>query len=164
MGVQEGRPDCHRAGGVVTFNVHRPSLEPLAEHDSRDPCIHRVRARGDRVEIQEGGLDRGRPRLMDGLSPDSPGHQVNRMAYSATYTVSIKAPQPKVFEYLSDVARHGEGGSSDDRMKIAAEKPGAPAVGGRYQADALLNGKQNKSVVTITAREPTTRIPLHPDE
>ena len=80
------------------------------------------------------------------------------MAYSATYTVTIKAPQARVFEYLADVSRHGEWGSSDDRMKIAAEKPGPPAVGGRYQADALLNGKQNKSTLTITALEPPKRI------
>ena len=80
------------------------------------------------------------------------------MAYSATYTVTIKAPQTKVFEYLADVARHGEWGSSDDRMKIAAEKSGPPTVGARYMADALLNGKQNKSVVTITALEPPKRI------
>ena len=80
------------------------------------------------------------------------------MAYSATYTVTIKAPQARVFEYLADVSRHGEWGSSDDRMKIAAEKPGPPAVGGRYQADALLNGKENKSAVTITALEPPKRI------
>src|SRR6202162_2385354 len=80
------------------------------------------------------------------------------MAYSATYTTTIKAPQAKVFEYLADISRHGEWGSADDRMKIAAEKPGAPAVGARYQADALLNGKQNKSAVTLTALEPPTRI------
>ena len=72
--------------------------------------------------------------------------------------MTIKAPQARVFEYLADVSRHGEWGSSDDRMKIAAEKPGPPAVGGRYQADALLNGKQNKSTVTITALEPPKRI------
>jgi uncharacterized protein YndB with AHSA1/START domain len=72
--------------------------------------------------------------------------------------VTIKAPQARVFEYLADVSRHGEWASSDDRMKIAAEKPGPPAVGVRYQADALLNGKQNKSAVTITALEPPKRI------
>ena len=80
------------------------------------------------------------------------------MAYSATYTVHIKAPQAKVFEYLADVSRHGEWGSTDDKMKISAEKPGPPAVGARYNADALLNGKQNKSAVTITALEPPNRI------
>jgi uncharacterized protein YndB with AHSA1/START domain len=80
------------------------------------------------------------------------------VAYSATYTVTIKAPQARVFEYLADVARHGEWGSADDRMKIAAEKSGPPAVGARYMADALLNGKQNKSVVTITDLEPPKRI------
>jgi uncharacterized protein YndB with AHSA1/START domain len=80
------------------------------------------------------------------------------MAYSATYNVTINAPQSKVFEYLADVSRHGEWGSIDDKMKISAEKPGSPATGARYQADALLNGKQNKSVVTITALEPQKRI------
>jgi uncharacterized protein YndB with AHSA1/START domain len=80
------------------------------------------------------------------------------MAYSATYDITIKAPQAKVFEYLADISRHGEWGSADDRMKISAEKPGAPAVGARYQADALLNGKQNKSAVTITALESPKRV------
>ena len=72
--------------------------------------------------------------------------------------VTIKAPQAKVFEYLADISRHGEWGTADDRMKISAEKPGAPAVGARYQADALLNGKQNKSAVTITALESPKRV------
>jgi len=63
-----------------------------------------------------------------------------------------------VFEYLADVSRHGEWGSADDKMKIAAEKPGPPAVGARYKADALLNGKQNQSVVTLTALEPPKRV------
>ncbi|HVC75423.1 MAG TPA: SRPBCC family protein [Candidatus Micrarchaeaceae archaeon] len=80
------------------------------------------------------------------------------MTYSATYTITIKASIAKVFDYLADVTRHGEWGSADDRMKISAEKAGPPAVGARYQADALLNGKQNKSVVTITALEPPKRI------
>jgi uncharacterized protein YndB with AHSA1/START domain len=53
------------------------------------------------------------------------------MAYSATYNVSIKAPPSKVFEYLADVSRHGEWGSADDRMKIAAEKPGAHPLSAR---------------------------------
>jgi uncharacterized protein YndB with AHSA1/START domain len=72
--------------------------------------------------------------------------------------VTIKAPQAKVFEYLADISRHGEWGTADDRMKILAEKPGAPAVGARYQADALLIGKQNKSAVTITALESPKRV------
>jgi uncharacterized protein YndB with AHSA1/START domain len=80
------------------------------------------------------------------------------MAYSATYNITINAPQGKVYDYLADVSRHGEWGSSDDKMKISAEKPGPPAVGSRYNADALLNGKQNKSTVTITALEPPKRI------
>jgi uncharacterized protein YndB with AHSA1/START domain len=80
------------------------------------------------------------------------------LAYSATYTTTIKASIEKAFNYLADIARHGEWGSTDDRMKISAEKPGPPAVGARYQADALLNGRENKSTVTITALEPPKRI------
>jgi uncharacterized protein YndB with AHSA1/START domain len=80
------------------------------------------------------------------------------MAYSATYTIIIKAPQAKVFDYVADVSRHGEWGSTADAMKISAEKPGPPAVGARYRADALLNGKQNKSTVVITALEPPKRV------
>ena len=82
------------------------------------------------------------------------------MAYSATYTIIIKAPQAKVFDYVADVSRHGEWGSTADAMKISAEKPGPPAVGARYRADALLNGKQNKSTVTIKALEPPKRIEI----
>ena len=32
------------------------------------------------------------------------------MGYSATYNITIKAPQAKVFEYSADVARHCEWG------------------------------------------------------
>ena len=63
-----------------------------------------------------------------------------------------------MFDYLADVSRHGEWGSSDDKMKISAQKPGPPAVGRDTTADALLNGKENKSSVTITALEPPKRI------
>jgi uncharacterized protein YndB with AHSA1/START domain len=80
------------------------------------------------------------------------------MAYSATYNVTIAAPQAKVFDYIADVSRHGEWGSADDKMKVAAEKPGPPAVGARYKAEGVLNGKVNHSVVTMTAYEPPKRI------
>ena len=75
------------------------------------------------------------------------------MAYSASYAVDVKAPQAKVFDYVADVSRHGEWGSADDHMKAAAEKPGPPAMGSRYSADGMLNGKPNHSVVTITAMD-----------
>jgi uncharacterized protein YndB with AHSA1/START domain len=80
------------------------------------------------------------------------------MAYSASYNVDIKAPQSKVFDYVADVSRHGEWGSTDDHMKASAEKPGPPAVGARYKADGMLNGKANPSVVTITALESPKRL------
>ncbi len=80
------------------------------------------------------------------------------MAYSATYNVTIKAPQTRVFDYIADISRHGEWGSADDKMKVAAEKPGPPAVGARYKAEGVLNGKVNQSVVTMTAYEPSKRI------
>jgi uncharacterized protein YndB with AHSA1/START domain len=80
------------------------------------------------------------------------------MAYSATYNVTVKAPQAKVFDYVADVSRHGEWGSADDHMKATAEKPGMPAVGARYKADGMLNGKPNQSVVTLTALESPKRL------
>jgi polyketide cyclase/dehydrase/lipid transport protein len=80
------------------------------------------------------------------------------MAYSASYNITIKAPQGKVFDYVADVSRHGEWGSADDHMKATAEKPGPPAVGARYKADGILNGKPNASVVTITALESPKRV------
>jgi polyketide cyclase/dehydrase/lipid transport protein len=73
------------------------------------------------------------------------------MAYSAAYNVTVKAPQSTVFDYVADVSRHGEWGSADDHMKASAEKPGPPAMGSRYKADGMLNGKPNQSVVTVTA-------------
>ena len=80
------------------------------------------------------------------------------MAYSAVYVVDVKAPQAKVFDYVADVSRHGEWGSADDHMKASADKPGPPAMGSRYKADGMLNGKPNSSVVTITALEAPTRL------
>ncbi len=80
------------------------------------------------------------------------------MAYSAEYDITINAPQAKVFDYIADVSRHGEWGSADDHMNASAEKPGTSAVGARYKAEGMLNGKLNSSVVTITALEPPRRL------
>src|ERR1700716_1355078 len=80
------------------------------------------------------------------------------MAYSASYSVDVNAPQATVFNYVADISRHGEWGSADDHMKATAERPGPPAMGARYKADGLLNGKQNESTVTITNLEPTKRL------
>ena len=80
------------------------------------------------------------------------------MAYSAVYTVDIKAPQAKAFDYIADVSRHGEWGSHDDKMKATAVKPGPPSVGARYNAEGMLNGKLNSSTVTITKLETPTRV------
>ena len=43
-------------------------------------------------------------------------------------------------------------------MKATAEKPGSPAIGSRYKAEGLLNGKPNSSVVTITALDAPMRL------
>src|ERR1700686_1765665 len=80
------------------------------------------------------------------------------MAYSADYTVDVKAPPAKVFDYVADVSRHGEWGSADDHMKATAEKPGPAAMGSRYKAEGMLNGKLNNSTVTITALEAPKRL------
>jgi hypothetical protein len=80
------------------------------------------------------------------------------MAYSASYSVDVRAPQEKVFNYVADVSRHGEWGSADDHMKATAEKPGPPAMGSRYKADGMLNGKPNQSTVTITALDAPKRL------
>ena len=80
------------------------------------------------------------------------------MAYSAVYSVDVKAPQATIFNYVADVSRHGEWGSADDHMKATAERPGQPAMGSRYKADGLLNGKANQSTVTITNLEPPKRL------
>jgi uncharacterized protein YndB with AHSA1/START domain len=80
------------------------------------------------------------------------------MAYNAAYSVTIRAPQQEVFDYVADVSRHGEWGSADDHMKVSAETPGTPATGARYKAEGLLNGRPNDSTVTITTLEPPKRL------
>jgi uncharacterized protein YndB with AHSA1/START domain len=80
------------------------------------------------------------------------------MAYSAAYDVTIKAPQAKVFDYVADVSRHGEWGSEDDHMRASAESAGPSAVGSKYKAEGILNGKPNSSVVTITNLQPPNRL------
>jgi uncharacterized protein YndB with AHSA1/START domain len=80
------------------------------------------------------------------------------MAYSAEYAVDVKASPATVFDYVADVSRHGEWGSADDHMTATAERPGPPAIGSHYKADGMLNGKPNKSVVTITALESPKRL------
>jgi uncharacterized protein YndB with AHSA1/START domain len=78
------------------------------------------------------------------------------MAYDRTWKIAINAPRARVFEYLADVSRHPEWGS--DMTSSEAEQAGAPAVGNRYAAEGVLNGKPNRSVVTITALEPPGRL------
>jgi uncharacterized protein YndB with AHSA1/START domain len=80
------------------------------------------------------------------------------LAYKATYDVLVKAPQQKVFDYVADVARHGEWASEPDHMKVSAERPGGPAVGSKYKAEGVLNGRVNPSVVTITELQPPNRL------
>jgi hypothetical protein len=79
------------------------------------------------------------------------------VAYTATYNVVVKSPQGRVFDYVADVARHGEWASEPDHMRISAEKAGPPAVGSRYKAEGVLNGRVNPSVVTITALQSPNR-------
>src|SRR6202165_392195 len=43
-------------------------------------------------------------------------------------------------------------------MKATAEKRGPPAMGARYKADGMLNGKPNQSTVTITALDAPKRL------
>jgi carbon monoxide dehydrogenase subunit G len=71
------------------------------------------------------------------------------MAYERSWRTSIKAPPEVVFEYLADVSRHVEWGS--DMTKSVAEEAGPPAVGKRYDTEGTLNGKANRSIVTISA-------------
>ena len=80
------------------------------------------------------------------------------MAYSASYNTTVRASQARVFDYVADVSRHGEWGSADDKMKATAEKPGPPAVGARYKAEGMLNGKLNQSTVTIASLESPNRL------
>lgn len=80
------------------------------------------------------------------------------MAYNAVYSVTVRAPQQKVFDYVADVSRHGEWGSHDDNMNASSEQAGPPAVGSRYKAEGMLNGKLNHSEVTITALDPPRRL------
>ena len=80
------------------------------------------------------------------------------MAYRATYNVAVKAPQGKVFDYVADVARHGEWASEPDQMRVSAERAGPPTVGSRYKAEGVLNGKVNPSVVTVTELESPNRL------
>src|SRR5258708_22744627 len=80
------------------------------------------------------------------------------MAYSAVYSVDVKAPQATVFNYVADVSRHGEWGSADDHMKATAERPSQPSMGSRYKADGLLNGNANQSNETVTTLEPPQRL------
>jgi uncharacterized protein YndB with AHSA1/START domain len=71
------------------------------------------------------------------------------MAYDRTWKITISAPRARVFEYLADVSRHPEWGS--DMTSSEAQQEGPPAVGSRYAAEGVLNGKPNRSTVTITA-------------
>src|SRR3979490_2707512 len=90
--------------------------------------------------------------------------RLRQMAYNAVYSITIRAPQQEVFDYVADVSRHGEWGSADDHMKASAEAPGTPTAGARYKAEGMLNGKPNESVVTMTTLEPPKRLAFAPED
>ena len=81
-----------------------------------------------------------------------------------TWTVTIKAPPEKVYDYIADLSRHAEWASDADAMVISATKPGAPAVGNTYQAEGTLLGKRNPSTVKITALDPPKRIEIEAED
>ena len=81
-----------------------------------------------------------------------------------TWTVTIKAPPEKVYDYVADLSRHGEWASEADAMVISAATPGAPAVGNTYQAEGTLLGKRNPSTVKITALAPPKTIEIEAED
>ena len=80
------------------------------------------------------------------------------------WTVQVKVPPDKAYGYVSDLSRHAEWGDQADEMKIEAEQPGPPKVGGKYKAVGKLVGKVNPSTVTITALEPPRRIEFEAED
>jgi uncharacterized protein YndB with AHSA1/START domain len=78
------------------------------------------------------------------------------MPYERTWKITINAAPARVFEYLADVSRHPEWGS--DMTTSEAQQAGPPAVGSSYATEGILNGKPNRSMVTITALEAPRRL------
>jgi len=75
------------------------------------------------------------------------------MADGMHWEIRVKAGADKVWDYVSDVAQHGEWGMDD--MTIKSVTPGPTKVGSKFEAEGTLLGKRNPSTVTSTDWQPS---------
>jgi uncharacterized protein YndB with AHSA1/START domain len=75
-----------------------------------------------------------------------------------SWSVVVKAPAEKVYEYVADVGRHPEWANGDDKLSVKPLAEGAPRVGGEYDTTGILMGRPNPAKVTITSLEPPRRV------
>ncbi len=68
---------------------------------------------------------------------------------------TIGAPAAKVFEYVSDIARHGEW--AGDRLEVQKTSEGPLGVGSTYSCVGHQMGT-HKGQITVTQYEPSSRV------
>jgi len=74
-----------------------------------------------------------------------------------TFRVHMDAPPEKVFDYLSDMARHPEWANPKAGLRVSEVSGGGPAVGAKYRSDATFFGRPAVGDLTVTALDRPTR-------
>ena len=72
-----------------------------------------------------------------------------------TTSAHINASREDVFNYVSDLSRHGEWAA--DELEIEAVSDGPPAVGSEYKSSVPFMGKEVTARTKVTALESPTR-------
>ena len=78
------------------------------------------------------------------------------------YSVFIKAKPEDVFEYVSDLSKHGEW--ADNPLEITPVYDSKIAVGKRYKSTAEFRGSTVTGEQTITEYEPSRRFSFHVED
>lgn len=71
------------------------------------------------------------------------------------FQVTLNAPQQVVFDYVSDLSKHGEWATNP--LQIKADVYGPIAVGSTYKSTAKFMGKDVLAVQPVTAYEPNAQ-------
>jgi len=71
--------------------------------------------------------------------------------------IAINAPQEKVFNYVADIAKHGEWGHPSQKLQVESTSVGPIGQGSTFRSVGHQFGRQ-EDTVTITEYAPTRRV------
>ncbi len=76
---------------------------------------------------------------------------------AVTFRIKIDAPPERIFDYLSDLPRHGEWANPKASLRVDPVSGGTLAPGATYRSQAKFVGKAVSADLTVTAVERPSR-------